>query len=57
MEQKIGTKKKKPLGEILLEKYIITHEMLDLALERQQKEGGKYLGQIFLDMGGAPGSA
>jgi hypothetical protein len=51
MEQEIGTKKKKPLGEILLEKYIITHEMLDLALERQQKEGGKYLGQIFLDMG------
>jgi hypothetical protein len=51
MEQKIGTKEKKPLGEILLEKYIITHEMLDLALERQQKEGGKYLGQIFLDMG------
>lgn len=51
MEGKNGTNKRKPLGEILLEKYIITHEMLDLALERQQKEGGKYLGQIFLDMG------
>jgi len=51
MERKNGTKKKKPLGEILLEKYIITHEMLDMALERQKKEGGKYLGQIFLDMG------
>jgi hypothetical protein len=51
MERKNGTKKRKPLGEILLEKYIITHEMLDLALERQQKEQGKYLGQIFLEMG------
>ncbi len=51
MERKNGTKKKKPLGEILLEKYIITHEMLDTALEQQHREGGKYLGQIFLEMG------
>lgn len=41
----------KPLGEILLEKYIITLEQLKLALEQQKKEYGKYLGQIFLEMG------
>jgi CRISPR/Cas system CSM-associated protein Csm2 small subunit len=51
MERKNGDRKKKPLGEILLEKYIITHEMLDFALELQKKEKGKYLGQIFLEMG------
>ncbi len=51
MERKNGARKRKPLGEILLEKYIITHEMLDFALELQKKEKGKYLGQIFLEMG------
>jgi hypothetical protein len=51
MGQKNGSGKRKPLGEILLEKYIITHEMLDFALELQKKGQGKYLGQIFLEMG------
>lgn len=51
MGQKNGNRKRKPLGEILLEKYIITHEMLDFALELQKKGQGKYLGQIFLEMG------
>ena len=41
----------KPLGKILLEKSIITHEQLSWALERQKLENGKYLGQIFLEMG------
>jgi type IV pilus assembly protein PilB len=51
MERKNGTRTRKPLGEILLEKYIITQEMLDFALELQKKERGKYLGQIFLELG------
>ena len=41
----------KPLGKILLEKNIITGEQLLSALERQKLENGKYLGQIFLEMG------
>ena len=41
----------KPLGKILLEKSIITGEQLWSALERQKLENGKYLGQIFLEMG------
>jgi len=41
----------KPLGKILLEKSIITPEQLSWALERQRLENGKYLGQIFLEMG------
>ena len=41
----------KPLGKILLEKSIITLEQLEWALERQRQENGKYLGQIFLEMG------
>ncbi len=51
MKQKDGEKRRKPLGEILLEKYIVTQEMLDLALGMQRQDGGKYLGQIFLEMG------
>ena len=51
MKRDNGEKRKKPLGEILLEKYIITQEMLDLALAAQKKDEGKYLGQIFLEMG------
>lgn len=51
MERKNGTRARKPLGEVLLEKYIITQEMLDFALELQKKERGKYLGQIFLELG------
>jgi len=51
MKRDNGDKSKKPLGEILLEKYIITQEMLDQALAMQKKGEGKYLGQIFLEMG------
>jgi hypothetical protein len=51
----MGSKKINPmnklLGEILLEKYMITGEQLKLALERQKKEYGKYLGEILLEMG------
>jgi len=51
MERSNGEKRRKLLGEILLEKYIITQEMLDSALALQRKDQGKYLGQIFLEMG------
>lgn len=39
------------LGEILVEKDIITRAKLDLALKRQKQEKGKYLGQILFEMG------
>lgn len=42
---------KKPLGEILVDRNIITREQLASALERQKKEKGKYLGQILVEMG------
>ncbi len=43
---------RKPLGQILLEKNVISQQELDLALERQTKETEKkYIGQIFLEMG------
>ena len=41
----------KPLGQILVEKNIITQEQLDSALAQQQKETEKYLGQILFEMG------
>ena len=43
--------KEKKLGQILLERNIITKAELELALERQKAEKGKYLGQILLEMG------
>jgi hypothetical protein len=43
--------KEKTLGQILLKRNIITETELKLALERQRVEKGKYLGQIFLEMG------
>jgi hypothetical protein len=43
--------KEKTLGQILLERNIITKAELELALERQRAEKGKYLGQILLEMG------
>lgn len=41
----------KPLGQILIEKNIITPAILDLALERQEREKGRYLGEILFEMG------
>ena len=41
----------KNLGQILVERNIITPAQLDLALTMQKVERGKYLGQILLEMG------
>jgi len=41
----------KTLGQILVGKNIITQTELDVALERQKLEKGKYLGQILFEMG------
>jgi hypothetical protein len=41
----------KALGQILLEKNMITQAQLDLALKRQKQQKGKYLGQILIEMG------
>jgi len=41
----------KPLGQILVERNIISQKQLDAALEHQQKRKGKYLGQILFEMG------
>jgi len=46
-----GEFEKKPLGQVLLNRHIITQEMLDLALARQKAEKKKYLGQILVEMG------
>ncbi|MFH1094150.1 MAG: hypothetical protein V1739_08410 [Candidatus Omnitrophota bacterium] len=43
------TKKGKQLGQLLIEKNVITHEQLDKALEVQLKEGG-LLGQILIKL-------
>ena len=43
--------KGKALGEVLLERNIITETELKLALGRQRVEKGKYLGQILFEMG------
>jgi len=40
----------KPLGEILVEKHIITQAQLDKALAEQKKNSGKRLGHILQDM-------
>jgi hypothetical protein len=42
---------KKNLGQILVERNIITQAQLDLALTRQNLERGKYLGEILFEMG------
>ena len=42
---------KKNLGQILVERNIITQAQLDLALTMQKVERGKYLGQILFEMG------
>jgi len=41
----------KKLGEILLEKEIISKSQLELALKRQSREKEKYLGQILMEIG------
>jgi hypothetical protein len=41
----------KTLGQILVEKNIITQTQLELALRRQKQQKGKYLGQILTEMG------
>jgi hypothetical protein len=41
----------KTLGQILLEKNMLTQAQLDLALKRQKQQKGKYLGQILIEMG------
>ena len=43
--------KGKALGQILVEKNIITQAKLESALQRQKEEKGKYLGQILFEMG------
>jgi hypothetical protein len=41
----------KRLGQILLESNTISQQQLHLAMERQKNSPGKYLGEIFCDMG------
>ncbi len=41
----------KRFGEILIELKIISRDQLDHALQQQQKEKGKYLGEILIEMG------
>jgi hypothetical protein len=41
----------KNLGEILLDKGIISRSQLDVALKKQIREKDKYLGQILMEMG------
>ena len=41
----------KSLGQILMEKNLISQTQLDLALRRQKQQKGKYLGQILIEMG------
>lgn len=41
----------KTLGQILIEKNITTPAILDLALKRQEREKGRYLGEILFEMG------
>ncbi len=41
----------KKLGEILVDKGIISRSQLDIALKKQIREKSKYLGQILMEMG------
>jgi len=49
--QKGSKMKEKALGQILVERNIITEAELESALGRQRAEKGKYLGQILFEMG------
>jgi hypothetical protein len=40
-----------PLGQILVERNIISQKQLDAALQHQQNRKGKYLGEILFEMG------
>jgi hypothetical protein len=51
MGPQLNRRPNKLLGQILLEKSLITQEQLRFALEQQKRENSKYLGQIFLEMG------
>lgn len=44
----------KTLGQILIERNIISPAILDLAPKRQKGEKGKHLGEILLEMGVPP---
>ena len=41
----------KPFGQSLIENKLITENQLSLALKKQEREKGKYLGEILIDMG------
>ncbi len=41
----------KMLGQILVGKKVISPRFLELALDRQKKEKGKYIGEILMEMG------
>lgn len=45
---------RRPLGEVLVEREIVTHEQLAIALE-QQRATGQQLGEIIVGLGFAPG--
>jgi len=49
--QKESNQNDKPLGQILVEKNIISQEQLDSALKEQQTQKEAYLGNILLGMG------
>ena len=46
----MSAKPRKRLGEILIDKTLLLPEQLDIALERQ-KQSGRRLGQVLIDMG------
>jgi len=46
----MSTQSKFPLGQLLIEKGVITQEQLDIALQKQ-KETGEMLGIILLELG------
>ncbi len=41
----------KKLGQILVDRNVISPNHLLVALQRQRQHGGKYLGEILFDMG------
>jgi hypothetical protein len=51
MKRNLNPFGEKMLGQILIEKTIITPRFLELALDRQKKEQGKYIGEILMEMG------
>ena len=45
----MSTAPRKRLGQILIDKHLLLPEQLDIALSRQ-KESGKRIGQVLVDM-------